>query len=262
MRLRLMAILGILLFAIPVNAVEKSALKSLESQKDKVSYSIGSNIGNNLKKQSFDINPAILVQGLKDSYSGEKTLMTEKEMNETMMNFQKEMMQKEIEKNKELGVKNKKEGDAFLAENTKKEGVVTLPSGLQYKVMTEGKGKMPKTTDIVTVNYKGALIDGTEFDSSYKRGQPATFPVNGVIPGWTEALQLMKEGSKWQLFIPSNLAYGDKGAGRDIGPNAVLIFDVELISVAEPPKPEAKSDTKPELKPETKLDSKPDTKSE
>ena len=135
------------------------------------------------------------------------------------------------EKQKKIGEKNKIDGEAFLAENKKKEGVKTLPSGLQYSIIKEGAGKMPKATDTVTVNYKGTLIDGTEFDSSYRRGQPVSFPVNGVIAGWTEALQLMKEGSKWQLFIPSELAYGEKGAGNTIGPNAVLIFEVELISI-------------------------------
>jgi len=130
-----------------------------------------------------------------------------------------------------LSEKNKADGEKFLAENAKKAGVKVLPSGLQYKVITTGTGKSPKATDTVTTQYKGTLIDGTEFDSSYKRGEPATFPVSGVIPGWTEALQLMKEGAKWQLFLPPNLAYGERGAGRDIGPNSTLIFEVELISV-------------------------------
>ena len=130
-----------------------------------------------------------------------------------------------------LSEKNKADGEKFLVENARKEGVTTLPSGLQYKEIKAGKGKSPKATDTVTTHYKGTLIDGMEFDSSYKRGEPATFPVSGVIPGWTEALQLMKEGAKWQLFLPSNLAYGERGAGRDIGPNATLIFEVELISV-------------------------------
>jgi FKBP-type peptidyl-prolyl cis-trans isomerase FklB len=147
---------------------------------------------------------------------------------------------------KELGEKNKKEGEAFLAENKKKEGVTTLPSGLQYKIMKEGDGQIPKSTDTVTVHYRGTLIDGTEFDSSYTRGQPATFPVKGVIAGFSEALQLMKVGSKWQLFIPSNLAYGERGAGDDIGPNASLIFDIELISIKEEAvKEEKKEEKKP-----------------
>lgn len=228
MKLRLMAVLGIVLLACQVNAGENLVLKD---QKDKVSYSIGMNIGNNLKKQSFDVNPDVLAQGIKDALSGSKALMTEQEVNETIMAFQKEMSAKQIERLKELGEKNKKEGEAFLAENKKKECIITLPSGLQYKVINEGTGETPELTDVVTVNYRGTLIDGTEFDSSYRRGQPATFPVNAVIAGWAEALQLMKVGSKWQLFIPSDLAYGERGAGRDIGPNATLIFDVELLSI-------------------------------
>jgi FKBP-type peptidyl-prolyl cis-trans isomerase FklB len=132
-----------------------------------------------------------------------------------------------------LSEKNKKEGEEYLAENKKKEGIITTQSGLQYKVLKKGTGKIPKSTDTVTVNYRGTLIDGTEFDSSYRRGQPASFKVNGVIRGWTEALQLMKEGAKWQLYIPSNLAYGERGAGRNIGPNSTLIFEVELISINE-----------------------------
>lgn len=228
MKLRLMAVLGIVLLACQVNAGENLVLKD---QKDKVSYSIGMNIGNNLKKQSIDVNPDVLAQGIKDALSGSKALMTEQEVNETIMAFQKEMAAKQIERLKELGEKNKKEGEAFLAENKKKEGIITLPSGLQYKVINEGTGETPGLTDTVTVNYRGTLIDGTEFDSSYRRGQPATFPVNAVIAGWTEALQLMKVGSKWQLFIPSDLAYGERGAGRDIDPNATLIFDVELLSI-------------------------------
>jgi FKBP-type peptidyl-prolyl cis-trans isomerase FklB len=209
---------------------------SLKDSKDKVSYAIGLDVGNAMKKQAIDINTDIFMRGLKDAIAGEKKLMTDDEIRETMTAFSHEMAEKQKEKMKKLGEKNKEEGETFLAENKKKEGVKTLGSGLQYKVITEGAGKTPKATDTVTVNYRGTLVDGTEFDSSYKRGQPATFPVNGVIRGWTEALQLMKEGAKWQLFIPSDLAYGDKGAGGMIGANAVLIFEVELISVKEPEK--------------------------
>jgi FKBP-type peptidyl-prolyl cis-trans isomerase FklB len=230
MKLRWIAVLGILLFAGYVYAGENVELKD---QKDKISYSIGINIGKNLKRQSVEVNPDILLQGIKDVLAGGKTLMTEQEVNETMMNFQKDMMAKQQARMKELGEKNKKEGEAFLAENKKKEGVITLPSGLQYKVMKEGDGKTPIVNDVVTVHYRGTLIDGKEFDSSYTRGQPASFPVKGVIPGFSEALQLMKTGSKWQLFIPSNLAYGERGAGDEIGPNAALIFDIELISIKE-----------------------------
>ena len=234
MKLLLMAALGILFLSVQVHAGENLVLKD---QKDKVSYSIGMSIGKTLKGQSVDVNPDVLTQGIKDTLSGGETLLTDKEMNETLMSLQKEMAAKQAEHLKELGEKNKKEGEAFLSENKKKEGVVTLPSGLQYKVIKAGTGDAPKDTDTVTVHYRGTLIDGTEFDSSYKRGQPATFPVKGVIPGWTEALQIMKVGSKWQLFIPSNLAYGERGAGRDIGPNATLIFEVELLSIKETSKP-------------------------
>lgn len=230
MKLRWIAVLGIILFASSVYAGDNIELKD---QKDKVSYSIGINIGNNLKRQSVEVNPDILLQGIKDILSGGKTLMTEQEVKQTMMDFQKDMMAKHQARMKELGEKNEKEGEAFLAENKKKEGVITLPSGLQYKVIKEGEGKTPIATDMVTVHYRGTLIDGKEFDSSYTRGQPATFPVKGVIPGFSEALQLMKVGSKWQLFIPSNLAYGERGAGEEIGPNATLIFDIELISIKE-----------------------------
>lgn len=230
MKFHLIAILVSILLISQVGAEEGLVLKD---QKDKVSYSIGMDIGNNLKKQSIDIDPDILAQGLKDAFSGGKTLLTEQEFRDILAAFQKDFRAKQIERAKELVEKNKKEGEAFLEENKKKEGVITLPSGLQYKVITESTGETPKLTDTVTVNYRGTLIDGTEFDSSYRRGQPATFPVKGVIAGWTEALQLMKVGSKWQLFIPPDLAYGERGAGRDIGPNVTLIFDIELLSIKE-----------------------------
>ncbi|MDI7258626.1 MAG: FKBP-type peptidyl-prolyl cis-trans isomerase [Thermodesulfobacteriota bacterium] len=178
------------------------------------------------------MNPDVLLRGVKDAISGNKPLLTEQEVGETMAAFQKEMKAKQEEMMKKTGEKNKKEGEVFLAGNKKKEGVVTLPSGLQYRVIKNGSGKKPKLTDTVTTHYKGTLIDGTEFDSSYQRGQPASFQVNGVVAGWTEALQRMEEGAKWQLFVPSQLAYGERGAGP-IGPNATLIFEVELISVQE-----------------------------
>lgn len=203
----------------------------LKSDKEKLSYSIGMDIGEKLKQQSIDVDTELLARGLKDRYGGGKTILTEDEARQAFTEFQKQQMAKQAETMRKLAEKNKADGEKFLAENAKKEGVKTLPSGLQYKEITPGKGKSPKATDNVTTNYRGTLIDGTEFDSSYKRGQPATFPVSGVIPGWTEALQLMKEGGKWQLFVPSNLAYGERGAGREIGPNATLIFEVELISV-------------------------------
>jgi FKBP-type peptidyl-prolyl cis-trans isomerase len=223
-----MAVVGIVLFAGAAWAEEAAVLKT---QKDKVSYGIGMNIGKSLKKDAVDVDVDLLVKGLKDNLSDGKTLLSEEEYRATLTALQKEMMEKQAEASKALAEKNKKDGAAFLSENGKKEGVVTLPSGLQYKVIKSGTGKSPKPVDTVETHYRGTLIDGTEFDSSYKRGQTATFPVDGVIPGWTEALQKMKEGDKWQLFVPSNLAYGERGAGRDIGPNATLIFEVELIAV-------------------------------
>ena len=227
MRSRLVIILCLVLAAGPVLAGETLELKT---KKDKVSYAIGLDMGNNLKKSDLEIDPDILARAIKDVMSGGKTLMTDQEAKETLMALQKEIQAKQQERNKAIGEKNKKDGDEYLAKNKKKAGVKTLPSGLQYKVITEGKGKSPKASDTVTVNYAGTLIDGTEFDSSYKRGQPVSFPVGGVIKGWTEALQLMKEGSKWQLVIPSDLAYGEQGR-PGIPPNSVLIFEVELISI-------------------------------
>jgi FKBP-type peptidyl-prolyl cis-trans isomerase FklB len=161
--------------------------------------------------------------------------MTEEEIIETLTNFRKDFIAKKQELAKQQGEKNKKEGEAYLAENQKKEGVITLPSGLQYKVIKPGTGKKPKAEDMVTVHYRGTLVGGTEFDSSYRHGKPASFPANRVIPGWTEVLQLMEEGAKWEVFIPSKLAYGEQGAGNEIGPNATLIFEIELISVQEHP---------------------------
>ena len=203
----------------------------LKTDKEKISYSIGMDIGGNLKRGSVEVDPDLLAKGLKDSYGGGKTVLTEDQARQTLADFQKAMMAKQAETMKKLSEKNKADGEKFLAENAKKEGVKVLPSGLQYKELTPGTGKSPKTTDTVTTHYKGTLIDGTEFDSSHKRGQPATFPVSGVIPGWTEALQLMKEGAKWQLFVPPGLAYGERGAGQVIGPNATLVFEVELLTV-------------------------------
>ncbi len=197
-----------------------------KDSKDKVSYSIGLNIGLNLKKQNVSINPDTFVLGLKDALAG-KPQMTDEQVKETMTAFEKEM----IDKQKAAGVKNGADGEKFLAENKKKEGVKATASGLQYKVVKEGTGAQPKETDTVIAHYRGTLIDGTEFDSSYKRGQPATFPVSGVIKGWTEALQMMKVGSKYQLFIPASLAYGERAVGPDIGPNSTLIFEVELLDV-------------------------------
>src|SRR5215469_4808432 len=210
----------------------------LKTDKDKTSYAIGSDLGNKLKQAQIDVDPAILSRAIKDVLSGGKPAMTDDEVRARLMDLSKQVQQaqqeaqkKQQEANKVLGEKNRKEGDAFLAENKSKEGVMALPSGLQYKILKAGDGPKPTAADTVTCNYRGTLIDGKEFDSSYKRGQPASFPVGGVIKGWTEALQLMPVGSKWQLFIPADLAYGDRQAGPDITPGSMLIFEVELLSI-------------------------------
>src|SRR5580692_5876529 len=200
---------------------------AFKTQKDKVSYAIGMSIGANLHKQSVDVDPKVLAQGLQDALAGGKTLLSEDEARTTLTELQGEMRKKQQEMMQQAADTNKKDGAAFLAANKAKDGVVTLPSGLQYKILTAGTGPKPTATDSVVCNYKGTLVDGKEFDSSYKRGQPATFPVSGVIKGWTEALQLMPVGSKWQLVVPSDLAYGERGQG----PDATLIFEVELISI-------------------------------
>ena len=204
---------------------------TLKTEKDKTSYAIGAQMGSDMRKQTLDVDPDMLARGLKDALSGAKLLLTDQQMSETLAAFQKVMVAKRTEMMKQIGANNKKDGEAFLTENGKKDGVKTLPSGLQYKILKEGAGSTPKPTDTVTVNYRGTLIDGTEFDSSYRRGEAATFPVRGVITGWTEALQIMKSGSKWQLFVPPMLAYGEQGAGPLIGPNATLIFEVELLAI-------------------------------
>ncbi len=201
-------------------------------------------MGANFKKQAVPIDANIMARGIKDALAGSKTLLTDDEAQAAITEVQKQMQAKQQEKMKEAGDANKKTGETFLAANKGKEGVVTLPSGLQYKIEKAGTGPKPTASDSVVCNYRGTLIDGKEFDSSYKRGQPATFPVTGVIKGWTEALQLMPVGSKWQLFIPSDLAYGDRGAGADIGPGATLVFEVELMSIEDKSKTPAKDEEK------------------
>src|SRR5215469_14773909 len=227
---RFIVIVSASLLAFPLFGQDKSP--QLKDQKDKVSYSIGMQIGFNLGRQKVDVNPDILAAGIKDAIAGKPQLTTD-QVKDIMAQFEKDMEQKQ----KELGEKNKADGTKWLDENKKKPGVKATASGLQYKVEKEGTGPQPKATDMVSVNYRGTLVDGTEFDSSYKRGQPATFPVNGVIKGWTEALQLMKKGAKYQLFIPSNLAYGERAMGPDIGANSTLIFEVELMDIKPPPTP-------------------------
>lgn len=209
-----------------------SAPVVLKTARDKQSYAVGMSMGQGLVKQQVPVDAAMVARGLRDAMAG-KAVLKDDEMKSVLQDL-KGTVQKQMQAKSEAeGNANKIEGDAFLASNKSKEGVKTLPDGLQYKVLKEGNGPKPTANDTVTVNYRGTLINGKEFDSSYKRGQPISFPVNGVIKGWTEALQLMPVGSKWQLFIPSDLAYGERGAGADIGPNATLIFEVELISIGE-----------------------------
>lgn len=215
-------------------APEQSAAKpepKLDNPKNRISYTIGLNIGKDFTSQDMDLDPDVLVMGIKDAMEGRDSKLTEEEMMAEIQAFQQDMQARQIAKVQELAAKNRTESEAFLAENATREGVVVLDSGLQYKVIEAGEGASPTVDSMVTVHYRGTLVDGTEFDSSYSRNEPATFPVGGVIPGWTEALPLMKEGAKWQLAIPSELAYGENGAGNVIGPNAALLFDVELISV-------------------------------
>ena len=222
----------------PATKPRTQSVLTLKTQKDKLSYALGMNLGSNLHKEKVEVDPAIVLRGLKDALAAGKMLLTEDEARATLTQLQTEVRSKQQEKMKVAGELNKKEGVEFPAANKSKEGVVILPSGLQYKILTEGTGPKPTASDTVVCNYRGTLISGAEFDSSYKRGQPASFPVNGVIKGWTEALQLMPVGSKWQLFVPAELGYGDRGAGADIGPGATLIFEVELLSIQGKDKPE------------------------
>jgi FKBP-type peptidyl-prolyl cis-trans isomerase FklB len=228
--------------AILSHATAASAEVPLKSDNDKVAYMIGHQIGTNFKRDGIEIDLNIMLAAMKDAIAGTKSQLTPEETQKLMMDFQKSLQAKAEAKARAEGEKNAAAGKTFLAENGKKDGVKTTASGLQYKVVTEGKGEAPKATDTVSVNYKGTLLDGTEFDSSYKRNKPATFAVGGVIKGWTEALQLMKPGSKYELWIPSDLAYGERGAGEQIGPNSTLHFEVELLSIEK--KDEKKDDKK------------------
>jgi len=237
-------------------AAKSTAVAPLATRKEKFSYALGMDIGKqvagNLKKQSMEVDWNLVSQGLKDATSGGKTRLTEDEAKAVLNEVQAEVHKEQQEKAQKAAATNKTEGEAFLAANKAKEGVVTLPSGLQYKVLTAGTGPKPTAGDQVVCNYRGTLINGTEFDSSYKRGQPATFGVGQVIKGWTEALQLMPVGSKWQLFIPSSLAYGERGAGAEIGPNATLIFEVELLSIVDKNKDDKNKKEKKDDKSEEK----------
>jgi len=221
----------------PATAAKSATTLTLKTQKEKFSYALGMNTGKrmseSLKKQSVPFDPAILARGMKDGLAGGKTLLTDDEAQAVLNQMRTEMGKQQEAKMHVAGEANKKQGDDFLAANKGKEGIVALPSGLQYKILKEGTGPKPTATDSVVCNYKGTLINGTEFDSSYKRGEPATFPVSGVIKGWTEALQLMPVGSKWQLFVPSDLAYAEHSPSPQIGPDSMLIFEVELLSIAD-----------------------------
>jgi FKBP-type peptidyl-prolyl cis-trans isomerase FklB len=221
------AMLGTLLFATICLGADGLELKD---QKDKESYSLGYQFGQSLKQQGLAVNLEVYTAGIRDALGGNAPAMSREEIENTVLNVQSRVMAARQKEFQATAGKNLSDGKAFLEANGRKAGVKTLPSGLQYKVLAEGSGKTPKDADEVTVNYRGTLTDGTEFDSSYRRGKPLIVKVNGVIRGWSEALQLMKEGSKWQLFIPPDLAYGERGMGR-IPPNSTLIFDVELISV-------------------------------
>ncbi len=215
----------------PTTAARTTTGVTLKTQKQKQAYAIGMNIGLGLKRQPLGVDPAIVARGLRDAMSGGKTLLTEQEVQAALQQLRSDMDKQQQQKAGTEGLANRKQGEEFLSANKSKPGVQTLPDGLEYKILKEGSGPKPTANDTVTVNYRGTLISGKEFDSSYKRGQPATFPVGGVIRGWTEALQLMPVGSKWELFIPADLAYGDRGAGPDIGPGETLIFEVELLSI-------------------------------
>jgi FKBP-type peptidyl-prolyl cis-trans isomerase len=224
----------------PSTAAKKAATTAaplvLKTDRQRQSYAMGMNIGVNLHRQGITLDPALVARGIKDSQAGGKTAMTEDEARAAIQQLQGEVRSKLEAKSKEEGAANVKTGEDFLAANKSKPGIVTLPSGLQYKILKEGTGPKPTASDTVKCNYRGTLINGKEFDSTAKHGgEPAEFPVGGVIKGWTEALQLMPVGSKWQLFIPPDMAYGARGAGADIGPNETLIFEVELLSI-EPPK--------------------------
>jgi FKBP-type peptidyl-prolyl cis-trans isomerase FklB len=236
----------------PQAAASESPLKT---EKEKVSYAIGMNIGENFHRQGIEVDPNLFMQGLKDASAGGKTLITDEEARAILTQYQGELRAKMEQKIKESAETNKKEGEEFLAANKSKEGVVTLPSGLEYKILKAGTGPKPSAADTVECNYRGTLLNGTEFDSTAKHGgEPSKFPVSGVIKGWTEALQLMPVGSKWQLFIPSNLAYGERGTpGGEIGPNSTLVFEVELISIQPKPEDKKPEEKKPEAKkPEVK----------
>jgi FKBP-type peptidyl-prolyl cis-trans isomerase len=231
MKLKWMVVLGFWLLAAQVSAQETAVLNT---PKDKVSYGLGVGVARNFKRQGIEVDVDLLVKGLKDALSGQKLLLSEDDLRATMKGFQEEMRQKQAQAAKIAAEANKKAGEAFLAENQKKEGVVTLPSGLQYKILKAGNGKNPTDDDTVECQFRATLIDGTEFDSSQRAGNPVSFGIKGTIAGWKEALKLMPVGSKWQIFVPPQLAYGEHSVGA-IGPNSTVIFEVELLSIRDKP---------------------------
>ncbi len=241
MKLKVIGLLGIGLLSTQVMAAAAAqpaagkttttVVSQLAAPKDKLSYAIGVDIGSGFKRQGIDINPAMLMQGMQDVLGSGKLLLNEQEVRSTLVDFQKQMMAKRDAQLKQIGQKNMQDGNAFLAANKTKPGVVSLDNGLQYKIIEEGKGISPTEKDSVTVDYQGSFIDGKVFDSSYQRGKPVTFGVTEVIPGWTQALKLMKQGSTWEVYVPANLAYGTNGMPPVIGPNQTLVFKIHLISV-------------------------------
>jgi FKBP-type peptidyl-prolyl cis-trans isomerase FklB len=218
--------------AAPVAEEADPGATTIQSYKDKLSYAFGVDLGRDLRRQKDDLNLDLLMKALSDALAGNKLIITDEEVTATLKQAEANQKQDYAHAKAMIAAKNKKEGEAFFAENAKKDGVVTLPSGLQYRILKKGAGKTPTLDDHVVCNYRGTLLNGAEFDSSYKRGQPATLPVKGIIKGWAEALQLMPVGSKWQLFVPTQLAYGDKIVGG-IGPDAMVIFEVELLSIED-----------------------------
>ena len=231
MFIRIAAMAVFMMIAGCANAQDKPASSAPKTDQEKVSYSIGFNAGATFRRQGIALDPKTLASGITDGITGAQPALNPDELQKILSAFQQQMAAKAQQIGQEVADKNKKAGEAFLAENKKKKGVVTLPSGLQYIVVQEGTGEKPKSTNSVVANYRGTLINGAEFDSSAKHGGPATFPVTGVIKGWTEALQLMKVGSKWQIFVPAELAYGAQGVPQVIGPNSVLVFDIELVAI-------------------------------
>ncbi|MBN2339348.1 MAG: FKBP-type peptidyl-prolyl cis-trans isomerase [Acidobacteria bacterium] len=229
MNIGLMAVLALTLLSASLPAQETPVL---QSEVDKVNYGIGVGVARNFGNQGLDVNLELVIRGMRDAHAGAPLLLTEEELARTMNAFQKELRRRQAEAFQAASEKNLKEGEEFLAANAKREGITVLPSGLQYRVLKTGAGKIPTAADAAECHYRGTFIDGREFDNSYKMGKPVTFRIQGgVIPGWSEVLKLMPEGSKWEVFLPARLAYGERGAGSQIGPNMALVFEIELLAV-------------------------------